>query len=72
MGPIGLGDQETSDRPEGSGVNGVETSISVCRLSAAGASNEGVGVDNPRERADVRKALGGGALTHFVDDGCCV
>ena len=29
-------------------------------------------LDNPRERADVREALGGGALTHFVEDSCCV
>jgi hypothetical protein len=72
MGVPRVGVRDTGDRPEGSGANGVESSISVCMLYAAGVSNDGLGVDNPRERADVREALGGGALTRFVDDGRCV
>jgi hypothetical protein len=72
LGATGVGDRDTGDRPEGSGVNGVESSISACMLYAAGVSNDGLGVDSPRERTDLREALGGGALTRFVDDGCCV
>ena len=72
MGATGVGDGNTGNRPEGSGVNGVESSISSSRPYAAGVSNDGVGVDNPRERADVWEGLGGGALTRFVDDGRCV
>ena len=52
MGATGVGDGNTGNRPEGSGVNGVESSISSSRPYAAGVSNDGVGVDNPRERAD--------------------
>jgi hypothetical protein len=54
VGPTGV---DTGNRPEGSGVNGVESSISTCRVYDAGASNDGVGVDNPREGADVREGF---------------
>jgi hypothetical protein len=68
MGVTGVGERSvTGDRPEGSGANGVESSISACMLYAAGVSNDGLGVDNP---SDVREALGSGALTRFVDNGC--
>ena len=50
----------------------MESSISTYRAYDAGVSNDGMGVDSPREGADVREGLRGGALTRFADGGCCV
>jgi hypothetical protein len=51
MGVTGVGERsDTGDRPEGSGANGVESSISACMLYAAGASNDGFVLDKRASR----------------------